>query len=285
MILELAIGDAYGAGFEYVDETIVKNCNDLKNYRKHQKYDIGNGRYTDDTQMSLAIAELLVEGVEWTPLNIANKFIDAFKRDPREGYAGKFYEFLQEVKTGEEFLQRINSKSDKSGAAMRATPIGFLPKIEQVVKYATIQARLTHDTQLGINAAVASALMSHYFIYNLGMKENLGRFLESHVEGDWNSPWLGKVGDKGYMDIRAAVTAIREEDSLSNILRRSISFTGDVDTVATIALGAASNSREIKQNLPENLVRDLENGIYGRDYLIKLDKKLKQKFEKFKNVQ
>lgn len=279
MILELAIGDAYGAGFEYVDETVVRNFNNLSEYRKHQKYNIGNGRYTDDTQMSLAIAELLVEGAEWTTLNIANKFVEVFKRDPREGYAGRFYQFLQEVKTGEEFLQRIHPESDKSGAAMRATPIGFLPDIEQVINYATIQAKLTHDTPLGINAAVASALMSHYFIYSLGKKENLGSFLESHVEGDWNQPWVGKVGDKGYMDVRAAVTAINKENSLSGILKRSIDFTGDVDTVATIALGAAANSREIKQDLPENLVRDLENGTYGRDYLIELDRKLKQKFK------
>ena len=170
MLLELAIGDAYGAGFEYVDRSIIKRFNNLKEYRKHQKYDIGDGRYTDDTQMSLAIAELLVEGVEWTPLNIANKFVEVFKRDPREGYAGRFYQFLQEVKTGEEFLQKMHPESDKSGAAMRACPIGFIPDIQEVIRHATIQAKLTHNTPLGINAAVAAALMSHYFIYNHGGK-------------------------------------------------------------------------------------------------------------------
>lgn len=283
-MIELAIGDTYGAGFEYVDESIVYEYNNLKNYRKHQKYNIGNGKYTDDTQMSLAIAELLIEGVEFTPLNIVNKFIEVFKRDEREGYATGFYSFLQEVKTGEEFLQRINPKSDKSGAAMRALPIGFLPNIKDVIKYSTIQSKLTHNTPLGINAGVASALMSHYFIYNLGDKNDLGIFLESHVEGEWSKPWSGLVGEKGYMDVRAAITAIKEKNSLSKILKKCIDFTGDVDTVATIALGAASCSSEIKQDLPKNLFNDLENGKYGRDYLIELDKKLRLKFFGGENV-
>ncbi|MEH2258198.1 hypothetical protein [Nostoc sp.] len=38
----------------------------------------------------------------------------------------------------------------------------------------------------GINAAVAAALMSHYFIYRLGAKRKLGEFLEGYVSGEWN---------------------------------------------------------------------------------------------------
>ena len=72
--------------------------------------------------------------------------------------------------------------------------------------------------------------------------------------------------------------------SLSKILKKCIDFTGDVDTVATIALGAASCSSEIKQDLPKNLFNDLENGKYGRDYLIELDKKLRLKFFGGENV-
>ncbi|MBT3397687.1 ADP-ribosylglycohydrolase family protein [archaeon] len=280
MILELAVGDAYGAGLEYVNKVLVNKLNNLQSYHQHPNHPIGGGKYTDDTQMSLAIAELLVEGTEWTPLNLANKFVEVFKRDPRPGYAGGFYKFLQEVETGEEFLQKIRPESDKSGAAMRAGPLGFLPNIKKVIKYSTIQARITHDTPLGINAAVASALMPYYFINNLGTKENLGKFIENHVEGNWNMPWTGEVGEKGYMSVRAAITAIAEEDSLSKILKRSVDFGGDIDTVATIAMAAAACSSEIKQDLPKELIENLENGTYGRDYLIDLDNKLKRKFRK-----
>lgn len=278
MLLELAVADAYGAGFEYVEEPRVRRFNDLSQYHKHPKFDIGNGKYTDDTQMSLAIAELLVEKAEWTPLNIADKFVEVFRRDPRKGYARGFYQFLSDVKTGEEFLNKIHPDSDKSGAAMRASPIGFLPRINQVVEYATVQARLTHNTPQGINAAVASALMSHYFIHNLGRKKYLGTFIESIAEGDWSKPFKGEVSEKGHASVCAAITAITNGNSLSNILKRCVDFTGDTDTVATIALAAASCSKEVKQDLPQHLADGLENGEYGKNYLIDLDKRLKNKF-------
>jgi len=51
-------------------------------------------------------------------------------------------------------------------------------------------------------------------------------------------------------------------------------FTGDVDTVAAIALAAASNSPEITHDLPQTLIDTLENQTYGKDYLIELDQKL-----------
>ena len=80
MLLELAVGDAYGAGFEYADRAIIQGHNDLSRYIKHQRHDIVPGCYTDDTQMSLAIAEAIVSGEPWTPLNLVNRFVAAFKR-------------------------------------------------------------------------------------------------------------------------------------------------------------------------------------------------------------
>lgn len=274
MLLELAIGDAYGAGFEYVDRDIIARDNDLSAYRKHPRHETGIGWYTDDTQMSLAIAEAVVSGEEWTPMMLADKFVEAFHRDPRTGYAHGFYAFLTRVVDGRQFLAEINPDSDKSGAAMRAGPIGVFPTIDEVVAKATIQARLTHDTPDGIRAACAAALMTHYFLYRHGPKADLGRFIEVHVVGNWAEPWQGKVKSKGWMSVHAAITAVVQNDSLSHLLQACIAYGGDVDTVATIALAAASCSEEIVQDLPEALKWQLENGAYGRDYLTALDTRL-----------
>src|SRR5689334_2267778 len=124
MLVELAIGDAYGAGFEYAPADVVARHNDLSGYVRHPKHAIPPGSYTDDTQMSIAVAEAVVAGEPWTREALAERFVAAFKRDPREGYAGRFHAFLCEVRDGGEFLARIRPDSDKSGAAMRAAPIG-----------------------------------------------------------------------------------------------------------------------------------------------------------------
>jgi ADP-ribosylglycohydrolase len=277
MLVEIAIGDAYGAGFEYVSASFVRQNNNLTGYVQHPRHKIKPGSYTDDTQMSLAIAELIVSGRDWSKENIARFFVEAFKRDPREGYASGFYRFLCEIESAEEFVARIRSDSDKSGAAMRAAPIGVYPTVAEVVEKATRQAQLTHDTVDGIRSAVAAALMSHYFCYKLGPKRELGRFLESQVDGQWSVPWMEKVGPKGWMAVQAAITAIMECDSMSKLLVRCVAFEGDVDTVAAIALGAASCSSEVVQDLPRNLYEGLERGPFGMQFLEALDKTLTKK--------
>ena len=59
VLLELAIGDVYGAGFEYADTEMIRQHNNLSCYVKHPRHNIQPGSYTDDTQMSLAIAETI----------------------------------------------------------------------------------------------------------------------------------------------------------------------------------------------------------------------------------
>jgi ADP-ribosyl-[dinitrogen reductase] hydrolase len=275
MLLELAVGDAYGAGFEYAPDGLVRTHNNGTHYFQHSRHrGILPGRYTDDTQMSLAIAEALVSGERWSAENLARRFVDGFHRDPRTGYAGGFYAFLQEVASGEEFLARIRPDSDKSGAAMRAAPLGVLPTAGQVIDRCRMQAALTHNTPDGIHAAQAAALMSHYFLYDLGPVAGLGAFLTGQVPGSWSVPWQGKVGSKGWMSVRAAITAVVRNRRLSGLLTDCIAFTGDVDTVASIALAAASCSKEYEKDLPQTLVETLENGPYGRDYILALDRQL-----------
>src|ERR1700676_3298355 len=114
MLLELAIGDAYGACFEYAEDSFVRENNDLSAYVQHPRPRIKPGCYTDDTQMSAAIAEIIVSDAPWTPETLAQQFVTAFKRDPRGGYASGFYALLNEVSDGTEFLARIRPESDKS---------------------------------------------------------------------------------------------------------------------------------------------------------------------------
>jgi ADP-ribosylglycohydrolase len=277
MLVELAIGDAYGAGFEYAADRVVREQNDLSAYVRHPRHGIKPGCYTDDTQMSVAVAEAIVSDEPWTPETLAQRFVTAFKRDPREGYAGRFYAFLQEVRDGPDFLARIRPDSDKSGAAMRAGPVGVYRPVAEVIRRCTVQAALTHNTPGGINAAVAAALMTHYFLYRLGPKSGLGAFLASHVPGPWVTPWRGKVGAQGMMSVHAAATAVMATSSLSGLLRTCVAFTGDVDTVAAIALAAGACSEEIVPDLPDHLVAGLENGPFGRDFLRDLDQRLMER--------
>ncbi|MEK6233973.1 MAG: ADP-ribosylglycohydrolase family protein [Planctomycetales bacterium] len=270
-----AIGDAYGFCFEFADAEFVRRHNDLE-YHQHPKFDVRPGNYSDDTQMQLALAELLVSGEEWTPLNIAEAFVQVFKRDPRQGYAKRFRALMEDVRDGAELIERLRPESDRNGAAMRAPVLGMLPKIHDVIEHAAIQAAVTHRTRGGIDSAVAAALLSHYFVYELGPRNQLPEFLDQEVPGyNWSRTWIGKVPVHGISTVRAAVTAITASASLSELLRNCVAFTGDVDSVATVACAGVSSSPGFPRDVPTELWRNLESSRYGRDDLIKTDGKVR----------
>ncbi len=278
MLIELAIGDAYGAGFEYAKDSFVYMYNNLNEYIQHPRHKTLPGQYTDDTQMSIAIAEFILEDKDWNLLNLAQKFVEVFKRDPREGYSRGFYKFLKSVNSGEDFLEYIRPDSQKSGAAMRACPIGLYSDINEVIEKAELQATLTHDTEIGVNSSIAAALMTHYCFYQIGPPHNLGHFLNQHTTGKWNKSYEGTVKSAGWMSVSAAKTALTRNSWLSELLLDCIQFTGDVDTVATIALAAGSCAYFVENDLPAFLFDSLENDEFGKDYLETLDKKLLDRF-------
>ncbi len=277
MLVYLAVGDAYGAGFEYARADFVARHNDLNGYYQHPKHlGIRPGMYTDDTQMSLAVAEALLNNPRPTPLQWADHFVGAFRRDQREGYAQRFYDFLMTVQDGADFLARIQPRSDKSGAAMRALPVGYLSTPQQVLEVAAEQARLTHDTPGGILSAQAVALSAHFLLRG-GPKAELPDYLEKQISHSWFD-WRGSVGSAGLDSARAALTSFQRHHSMHAMLKECIAWTGDVDTVAALALGLAACSQEVARDLPQVLLQDLENGPFGSDYVKQLDQRLRDRF-------
>jgi ADP-ribosyl-[dinitrogen reductase] hydrolase len=265
ILLSIAIGDAYGAGFEFESPEVVARENDGKHYRKRAGFTPGH--YTDDTQMSLAIWESVRLGEPWKPQYLADRFVAVYHRDPRPGYARGFESVLKECRNGSDLLQKLNPTSDRNGAAMRSVPLGLLPSIAKVKAYAAIQAEITHKTPGGVASSQAVGLMAYFGRKRLGKLSELAAFLEKHIPGTaWSEPWQGEVPLHGISTVRAALTALRACRAQSELLRASVAFTGDTDSVAAIALGCSACFVEYTQDLPSVLIRGLENGAYGRDY-------------------
>lgn len=274
MLIEAAIGDAYAVPFEYNDNPAF--LNDLSGYYRHPRHDTGGGRYTDDTEMSTALAEaiLAVPAGGFTRVHIANHFVEAFQRQNRLGYSGRFYDFLLTVKDGSDFVARINPDSYKSGAAMRGWVLGVYDDLEFMRELSDLQAGLTNNTPGGLASAHAAALMLHYFLYQEGTREGLAAFVNQHERGPWQNGYIGKVGSSGMQAVHAAIQAITLHDNLADILKACVDYGGDTDTVATIALGTASACDGIEKNLPAVLHEGLEAGMWGRPYLFDLDARL-----------
>jgi len=307
MLLGIAIGDAFGAGYEFR----YPNLSDyqdisLDSYIKSAYSDSDHfpGMYTDDTQMSIAVAELLASDKAFTRENLADKFVECYKRDPIIGYAKGFQKILDSINSGKEFIEKITPDSTRNGAAMRSVPIGMIEDIDEVVEYAKINASLTHNTPKGIASSVAVALISHdIFYYNLHYEGSMDDIMPSlYAKIPKIDPESWKYFDavesmrvfnpkllfgeqyktKGVpcdgMRTAGAVLYLMSQSLYPEfILRNAVHLGGDTDSVASIALGLGLMHDSI-DNLPEFLYKGLTNHKYGRDYLLSLGSRLEKKF-------
>lgn len=160
----LSLGDAFGECF--FDNAVL-----LAAIEKPGTLPPAPWNYTDDTEMALAIVEVLADHGRIGPDRqdvLAQTFARRYQRDPRRGYGGTAHEILREIGLGVPFARaagRVFSGmgSMGNGAAMRVAPLGayFAGDLAQVVAQARASAEVTHahpDAQAGaIAIAVAAA--------------------------------------------------------------------------------------------------------------------------------
>ena len=124
-------------------------------------------RFTDDTVLTVALAESILHGTPYVDLLKAY-----YRAYPRAGYGGTFHQWAQSEDT-----RPYNSWGN--GSAMRVSPVGFaFDTIEDVRDRAKGSAEVTHDHPEGIKGAqsVASAV----FLARTGQgKDQIKNYVET----------------------------------------------------------------------------------------------------------
>lgn len=297
LLLRIAQGDAYAMAAEYThrEPTSVefKELLDLVRYMTHPTYHkLPAGTYTDDTQMSIAVAELLVYPFNHssgsvvdrlTQERFAESFFNAFERDKRDGYSRGFQAILEASTSWQDMVSKLKPDSIMNGACMRACPLGVIKSIDDLLKVAETQAKVTHDTWGGIRSAQAVALMTHYALWTDGemsaLPEHVIQYLPDleFIRTPWEGPVQGKDGmGVGIKTAHAVCTLVSTQTSLRDIMRQVILWGGDTDSVAAVAWGIAC-PRTRDEILPSFLESDLEKGTsgeYGAKFLLDLGDRL-----------
>lgn len=300
MLLRIAQGDAYGMAREYVKTSEqpehVAEVKKMQRYMAHPSYHkVPAGTYTDDTQMSIAVVEALLESHNAKDVT-HERFIElwyrAFKRDPRDGYSRVFQALLEQAQSGAALRASLKSDSTKNGAAMRSVPLGVISDVEQLKTVAMRQAGTTHGTYEGVASSVLVALMSHFALYDHRDFPSMTGWLETHlpIAGKFREAWVGPVQSKcdnspydvGINTAWAVHTLLTTQGSLMDIMRQTIAWGGDTDSVGAIAWGIAS-CRMQNEELPAFFEEDLErvnDSSYGPQYLKTLGRTLMDAYDK-----
>lgn len=199
----------------------------------------GRGTYTDDTEMSIAVAESLVARRGFDGSHMAQRFVAGLDRT--RGYGRGTLEALDRVAAGVPWQRAgahtYGTGSFGNGSAMRAGPVGLLfhRDLGEAMEVAREQSQITHSHPLGragaavMAAAVALALRwgteaqrppePDAFLRPIaaGLHDNERLFEEcllkvTHVLDQWPAP-PPEAGDTERARAATHVTAVLGNDS------------------------------------------------------------------------
>lgn len=260
------LGDMVGAPYEY----------DRSEKRKDFPLWIESSRKTDDTVMTLAVAEALLNTRFASDDKIRNAVIQAMKKYgklyPYEGYGSRFSWWLSS-KDSEPY------GSFGNGSAMRVSAAGWLfNSIEKTREVARITAEVTHNHPEGIKGAESVA--SIIFLARTGhSKDEIRQYVVDEFKYD-----LSKTCDEirpTYHHVEScqetvpqAITAFLEGTSFEDVIRNAVSLGGDCDTLTCIAGSMA----EAMYGVPEDMKQEVRNRLLSfPDLLAVLDRFVNEK--------
>jgi ADP-ribosylglycohydrolase len=189
-------------------------------------------RYTDDTVLSIAVAEYRLYGTDLVML-----LKDAVADYPTAGFGRQFKRWA--LSTDEEAYG-----SWGNGAAMRVSPIGFsYPTLDEVLAAAKQTAIVTHTHPTAI--AGAQAIAAAIFLARTGAsKEALAAYLERKFGYDLDASIdelrLGySFTSAAQGSVPHAIVAFLDSTDYEHAVRLAVSLGGDTDTLACMAGGIA----------------------------------------------
>ena len=282
-LVGVAIGDGLGAwreGRRMAEEAEIKSIAE----RAAQLI------YTDDTHMTIGVAESLVTSKGFNGEHMAQTFIKNYESEPWRGYGPGPPKIFRMIKDGEAWdntgAKLYGGGSFGNGAAMRVAPVGLLyadnPEKLRAIAYKS--SLITHSHELGQEGAalqtyaVALALNTssnddidqetfllklQTFAQNQLYKEKIAQIKELLDEQD-RIKVIAILGN-GIEAQRSVPTAIysflRQPKSYKDAVIYAISLGGDTDTIAAMA-GAISGAYLGIKAIPDEWRAKLENRNY-----------------------
>jgi poly(ADP-ribose) glycohydrolase ARH3 len=285
-LLGTFVGDALGMPFEGAPPRSAPEPLELLPAR------LGRGTYTDDTEMMIALAEVLADAGECEEERLAARFLEG--HNPARGYgAGTLTVFSlwrEGVPVTAAAGRTFAGGSYGNGAAMRVAPVGayFADDEERLVLEAARSARITHAHPLGVAGAVAQAAAVGAAVRQgdplatairtsdePALREALDRAAAAvlaDVAPEDVADVLG-AGVSALESVPAALCAAERAESFEEACTYAVQIGGDADTIAAMA-GAVAGARFGASAIPRRWLDGLEDNERGRTYVEALAERL-----------
>jgi len=259
------LGDMIGAPYEFDRSPKTKDFPMFSD----------QSRFTDDTVMTIAVAEALLDNRGASDDDLKAAIVQSMQkwghRYPHAGYGGRFSGWLR-AKNPQPYGSYGN------GSAMRVSAAGWLyDTLEETRRIARLTAEVTHNHPEGVKGAEATA--SAIYLARTGHgKDEIRDYIVREFGYD-----LSRTCDEirpAYHHVEScqetvpeAITAFLEGADFEDVIRTAVSLGGDCDTLTCIAGSIAEAfygvpdlfAAECKARLPEDMREMLERFDAARE--------------------
>jgi len=292
IIYGLAIGDALGRPTEFMSLSQIK-----AKYGQEGITDLPEpSLYTDDTQMSVAIAEALVKAgendIESIMAAVKDEFIKWYHSPENTRAPGRTcLTGIAKMEQGTHWSESGVARSKGCGTAMRAASIGYLyqndPEKLREVAHAT--GICTHGHHTADAACVGAAYLVKLALDGIPLEKMIPELLSftTGISSEWGEAIAKVEKCLGWEDEEKALKYLGEgwtgeeavalalycflkyPDNYEKMVIRGANTNGDSDSVACIG-GSISGAYLGIDAIPDNWVQRIEKSEYLSDLAVRL---------------
>jgi ADP-ribosylglycohydrolase len=182
-------------------------------------------RFTDDTVLTIAVAECLLHGRDYV-----DAFHEYFAAYPTAGYGGTFLWWAAS-------RRREPYNSWGNGSAMRVSPVAYAySTLDEVLGEAKRCAEVTHNHEEGIRGAQATAA-AVFLARTSTSKQQIRCYIAERFEYFLDET-VDQLRPTYQFDVSCqwsvpqAIIAFLDSDGFEDAVRNAISLGGDADTMA-----------------------------------------------------
>ena len=252
------LGDMIGAPYEF----------DRGSKTKDFPLFSAGSQFTDDTVMTVAVAEALTSIETWggfvdhrTPEETQRALVSSMRkwgrRYPHAGYGARFMYWLTKGNP-----QPYGSFGN--GSAMRVSPVAWaFEDLKTVERFAEISAEVSHNHPEGIKGAQATA--SAIFMARTGStKPEIKSYITERYGYDLSRTLDEIRPDYWHVEtcqetVPEAITAFLEGNDFEDVTRKAVSLSGDSDTLTAIACSIAEGMYGIPDEISDMMLGRLDD--------------------------
>jgi len=265
--LGFACGDALGATVEFMSPKLIQ-----KRYGVHRDIIGGGwlnleaGQITDDTQMSLALGQAIVDHQGWSIQAVADNFVAWLESNPPD-IGNTCRRGIMRYRDNGELFGLPRDDDAGNGACMRNLPVvlATLNRPDYFSDWSLQQSHITHNHPLSDAATLTLGRIANQLINGLDMdawKQEAGQLIDQYGEFAY-SPYPGKASGYIVDTVQTILHYFFSTDNFESCLVATVNQGADADTTGALA-GMLAGARYGVEQIPERWLKQLDQQVVGQ---------------------